>query len=213
MKLLSFLKELITDILTPEDSKIQKLLQISPDRMRHLLPSSSVNMADIHVLFDYGNKVVKTIVKSIKYKNNYNLKKRIAEYFYEEIITLSEDISLFDGSPPLVLPMPMSKNERRKKGFNQCEEFCREIEKIGNKDIEISYNILKKIRETKRQTTLDRAERLLNVKNCMQAEDIIKNRTIIVLDDVYTTLASFREAERALKIAGAKRVIGLFIAH
>lgn len=215
MKIISFLKKLIVDIVTPEETRVQKLLNIPPETMLALLPKSKVSMNNIHILFDYQSKLVKLIVKSIKYKNNQNLKKRIASYFYEEIITLSEDIALFDGSPPIIIPMPMSKNERRTRGFNQCEEICREIEKLGNKDIQISYNILKKVKETKRQTSLGREERMLNVGNSMQVYENsnIKNRTVIVLDDVYTTLSSFREAERALKDSEAKRVIGLFIAH
>lgn len=222
MKVASILEQLITnllnlvkDILVPEDARTKKLLLLDPSQMRDLLPTSPVNMKDIFVLFDYQNKTVKTIVKSIKFKNNYNFKKRVAGYLYEEIINLSEDISLFHGSPPIIVPMPMSKSEKRKKGFNQCEELCQEIEKIGNKDLQISFNILKKIRETKRQTTLSRAERLLNVQNSMVVNPNIdiKNRVFIVIDDVYTTLATFYEAKRALTEAGAKRVIGLFIAH
>lgn len=222
MKLVETLRQLITnllnlteDILVPEDALTQKLLLLGPSLMRDLLPTSPVNMKDIFVLFDYQNKTVKTIVKSIKFKNNSNFRKRVAGYLYEEIINLSEDISLFHGSPPIIVPMPMSKLEKRKKGFNQCEELCREIEKIGNKDLHTSFNILKKVRETKRQTTLSREERLLNVQNSMITNPNIdiKNRVFIVIDDVYTTLATFYEAERALKQSGAKRVIGLFIAH
>lgn len=138
----------------------------------------------------------------------------MAGYLYEEVLDISSDITLFEGTPPLLVPMPMSKNEKRKKGFNQCEELVREIEKLRGDNIAIFHNALKKIRETERQTTLSRDERLLNVKNCIEADSkIVKDKTIIVLDDVYTTLASFSEARRALLKAGARRVIGIFIAH
>jgi len=157
---------------------------------------------------------VRLIVKSIKYKNNAGLRKRIAGYLYEELLDISSEIALFEGAPPLLVPMPMSKVEKRKRGFNQCEELVREIKKIGGDNIEVSYNTLKKVRETERQTKLSREERMENIKNSMQAENkIIKNKTIIILDDVYTTGASLLEARRALLSSGAKRVIGLFIAH
>lgn len=205
--------ELAQDLLAPEDKKIEKLLAIDPGTMRLLLPKSPANIKDIFVLFDYGNNVVRTIVKSIKYKNNAGLRKRIAGFLHEELVEISSEITLFEGAPPILMPMPMSKEEKRKKGFNQCEELCKEIQRI-NSNLEISYNALKKIMETKRQTTLGRDERILNVVDSMEAENkIVKNKTIIVLDDVYTTLASFSEARRALLEAGARRVIGLFIAH
>jgi ComF family protein len=206
--------ELVQNLLAPEDIKIQKLLDLPAGTMRDLLPKSAVYSKDIFVLFDYQNKIVRLIVKSIKYKNNAGLRKRIANYLYEEIIDISSEIALFEGAPPLLVPMPMSKIEKRKRGFNQCEELVREIKKLGGNNIEVSYDTLKKVRETERQTTLSREKRAENVRECMKAENkILKNKTIIVLDDVYTTGASLTEARRALLEAGAKRVIGIFIAH
>lgn len=204
------------NLLAPEDKKVEKLLAIDPSIMRQLLPKSPANIKDVFVLFDYGNKIVRLLVKSVKYKNNAGLRKRVAGFLYEDLMEISSEITLFEGAPPIVVPMPMSKEEKRKKGFNQCEELCREMQKLNppSDGIEVSYNALKKIRETKRQTTLGRDERMLNVINCMAAENkIIKNKTVVVLDDVYTTLASFSEARRALLASGARRVIGLFIAH
>lgn len=206
--------KIIMDLIVPEEQKMAKLLDLEASAMRRLLPASPTNMRDILVLFDYRNKMVRFLVKSIKYKNHAGLKKRIAQYFIDEILEISEDIALFEGGPPLIVPMPMSKQEKRKKGFNQCEELVREIEKNSGHNINISYNALKKIRETKRQTTLSREERLENVKNSMQAmPEKVRNKTVIVIDDVYTTLASFSEARRALHSAGARRTLGFFIAH
>lgn len=208
---------IIADFLAPEDIKIQKLLALPAGAMRDLLPKSPVYSKDIFVLFDYQNKIVRLIVKSIKYKNNYSLRKRIAAYLYEEIVDISTEVALFHGAPPILVPMPMEKNEKRNRGFNQCEELVREIKRIGCENIEASYDILKKMRETKRQTKLSREERLKNVKNSMRASFLLNTRcstkTVIVLDDVYTTGASLLEARRALLSAGYKRVIGLFIAH
>ena len=202
------------DLLAPEDRKIQRLLELDAATMRNLLPSSKTRVKDLFVLFDYDNRIVKLVVRSIKYKNNAGLRKRIAEYLYDEIMEMSSDISLFDGAPPLLVPMPMSKKEKQKKGFNQCEELLKEVEKMVGGNLDISYTALRKIRETKRQTELGRDQRLLNVKNSMMADSSgVGHRTIIVLDDVYTTLASFSEARRVLFSVGARRVVGLFIAH
>ena len=209
--------EQIQNLLIPENKRVQKLLELDTAVMRALLPKSPTNVKDILVLFDYHNKIVRDIVKTIKYRNNASLRKIIASYLYEELTEISSDILLFGGSPPIIVPMPMSRGEKQKKGFNQCEEILREVEKLAGKNIEVSYNTLQKIRETKRQTELGREERLLNVEDSMQVYDSdshkIKDRTVIVLDDVYTTLASFSEAKRALLSSGAVRVYGLFIAH
>lgn len=206
--------EAVQDLLAPENIKIQKLLALPAGTMQSLLPKSPVYSKDIFVLFDYQNKIVRTLVKAIKYKNNAGLRKRIAVYLYEEIMEISADAASFEGALPLLVPIPMSSKERRSRGFNQCEELAREIKKLGGDNIEVSYNTLKKVRETKRQTELSREKRILNVKNSMRA--FLRSegrRVVIVFDDVYTTGASLFEARRALLSAGAKRVIGLFIAH
>lgn len=207
----------VQNILVPENLKIQKLLDINAGLMRELLPKSPVYLKDIFVLFDYQNKIVRLIVKSIKYKNNANLRKRIAGYLYEEILEISSEIALFAGAPPLLVPMPMSQKEKRSRGFNQCEELCKEIKKLSGENIAVSYNTLKKVKETQRQTTLSCEERAKNVKGSMAVSDSARHpmsgKEVIVLDDVYTTGASLFEARRALLSAGAKRVIGIFISH
>lgn len=205
--------EIFLGFLVPEDTKIKKLLGLSVWKMRELLPKSPVNSEDIFVLFDYGHKAVRQLVKAIKYKNNRDLRKKIAILLYEDIVDISSETALFEGSPPILVPMPMSKKEKRKKGFNQCEELVREIKRLGGDNIEISYNTLKKVKETKRQTKLSREERLTNVENSMKSDKDLANKNIIVLDDVYTTGASLIEARRALSSAGARHIIGLFIAH
>lgn len=206
--------EIVRDILVPEDLKVRKLMALPPETMFVLLPKSPVYMQDVYVLFDYGNKVVKLVVKKIKYKNNWNLRKRIAFYLYEEILNITSDMTLLDEIPPLLVPMPMSLSEKRKRGFNQCEEICKEIHKLAGKSLDVSFNTLKKIRETKRQTELGRNERTENLKNSMAADGkAVRGRICFVLDDVYTTGASFAEAKRALRVAGVNRIIGLFIAH
>jgi len=207
----------LIDLLAPEEQRLNRLLSLDEESMKRLLPSSPVRINDVFVLFDYRNKIVKMIIKSIKYKNNLSMKNRIAGYLCDEIIEISSDVALFDGSPPLLVGMPMSKNEKLNRGFNQTEELVFDIRRLSGNNIEISTAVLEKFRETKRQTSLGKKERAQNVKNSMAANPRelakIKNRTIIVLDDVYTTLASFNEAKRALLADGAKRVIGLFIAH
>jgi competence protein ComFC len=205
----------IFNILVPEDIKIDKILKINSDDLYSLLPKSKVSIKDIFVLFDYQNNTIKILIKSIKYRNNLKVKKLISRYLYDEIVSICSDQSLFSGNIPILLPMPMSKKEKKERGFNQCEEVVKELEKLGNKNFEVRYDVLFKTKETLRQTKLSKTKRIKNVVNSMRVFDNskIKDRTIIVFDDVFTTLSTYNEARRVLLKGGSKKVMGLFIAH
>ena len=107
------------------------------------------------------------------------------------------------------------KKEKRERGFNQCEEILSELENSLKNTCDIEYNVLIKVRDTERQTKLKKKERLKNVSNSMIVtnNELIKGRTVIIFDDVFTTLSTFEEARRALNKSGAKKILGLFIAH
>lgn len=214
INVLSFLTETIQNFLVPESNLVQGLIKIDPETMRLMLPNSKVRSEDIFVLFDYQNRAVKTLVKLVKYKNNKNIRERVARYFHEDMAEIFSDIALFEGIPPILIPMPMSKKEKQKRGFNQCEEIVKDIKKISGENFEVSFNALTKHKETERQTKLDREKRILNVKNSMKADSkVVENRIIAVLDDVYTTGSTMLESRRALYDAGAKRVINFFLAR
>ncbi len=204
---------ILLDIIVPEDVRLRKLIHTPPAQLYSLLPKSPVNLADAQVLFEYGNSSVKLLLHAFKYKNHPEIKKRFASYLHDEIVEMISEVKLWYGDAPIIVPMPMSKNEKNKKGFNQCEELILELKKL-DPTLEVCFDALSKIRETKRQATLSKEERLKNVVHSMCANhQKVKGKNIIVLDDVYTTLSSFTEARRALNEAGAKKVFGVFIAH
>ena len=110
----------------------------------------------------------------------------------------------------------MHKNNMRERGYNQSELILKEILKIdkGN-NFDVSFDALSKNKETPHQSKLkNKKDRLNNLKNCFFAnEHLVKNRNIILIDDVITTGTTMNEATRTLKNAGAKKVIGFSLAH
>ncbi len=224
--MLDFLKKvtsLAVDFLSPEDRKVDKLLRLDPSLLYKLLPKPRhIDTPLVEALFDYRDDRVRTIIKVIKYKSNLGMIKRMAVYLYEEIIEFASDASLFEGGGKIIIvPIPASKERRSERGWSQCELLCKEVEKLGEGRLLFRFDILKKIKDTKRQTDLTREERLQNVRGSMRADynpgdELWKkpeNATIIVIDDVLTTGATFHEAKRALRAAGIKKVVGFFIAH
>jgi competence protein ComFC len=78
-------------------------------------------------------------------------------------------------------------------------------------------NTLIKTRSTVPQKTLRRYERLRNIKNSMgiNKRDIekIKDKCVIVIDDIMTTGATIKEAKRVLQKHGAKKIMSVVLAH
>ncbi len=128
---------------------------------------------------------------------------------------LSEREVLNNFTSPLLVSIPSTKDHIYKRGYNPSEVITKEIS--GLTLIPYIPNIILKSRHTPAQKTLSRYERLKNVKNSMSIntrhQDKIKNRCVIVIDDIMTTGATLKEAKRVLLKAGARKIMGVVLAH
>lgn len=117
------------------------------------------------------------------------------------------------GENSVFIPMPLHKNKKRKRGFNQSEIIAKELSLALN--IPLKTNILVKTENTQSQTNLTREERAKNIKNAFQTKNPseIEGKIIFLVDDVFTTGATMEEAAKTLKKAGASHVWGLAVAR
>lgn len=167
-------------------------------------------------LFDYRDPLVRTAIWELKFRGNRSVATLLAEVLFDELSAELSEREIFENfNRPLLVPVPLSKNRRRKRGFNQCEILLDELAKLG-KIFEINKNLLLKIRDTSSQTKTDsRASRLKNLRGAFAVNEngAARHRNIIVIDDVTTTGATLNEAIKTLRRAGAKKVLGFAIAH
>lgn len=101
-----------------------------------------------------------------------------------------------------------SKNNR-KRGFEPVTEICRELSEI----LKIPYekNLLIKIRETPRQSSLDYSRRIRNLIGAvaLARETEADGKTVLLVDDVMTTGSTIEENSYVLKQGGAKAVFAV----
>ena len=111
------------------------------------------------------------------------------------------------GAPPedVILFVPMTAADKRKRGYNQTELIAKELHYILEKPC---LNALVKVRETRSQKSLNENERRENVKNAFSVKnpEKLKGKNVLVIDDVCTTGSTLSEAARAIKAAGAGKV-------
>jgi competence protein ComFC len=110
------------------------------------------------------------------------------------------------GKPNLVIPVPISRGHRQHRGFNQSELLARGISKALR--LPLDTTTLLRVKETPSQRELSREERENNLLYAFKIinNKKIKDKNILLVDDVYTTGSTSRECTRILLEAGAAEV-------
>ena len=157
----------------------------------------------IHIAANYQDLVLKKALWMLKYQGAKQLAKPLAELIRERIWKKLETENW------LVVPVPLSKNKLRHRGYNQAELIARELSDNVRADI-----LFKKFHTKSQVEVKNKEERLANIIGSFEVRnpEKIKGKKIILIDDVLTTGATMREAKKVLKQAGVKKVAGVVVA-
>ena len=119
------------------------------------------------------------------------------------------DPDLFD----VLIPVPLHKERLRERGFNQALLLVRELSRRTG--IPYRKRVLQKKRPTVPQVKLSGVEREKGVRGAFHLleKEEVEGKSILLVDDVYTTGATVNECARVLLAGGAKRVDVLTLAH
>ena len=175
----------------------------------------------IFPLFDYRHRAIKKSIWLLKYKSKRKFANIFADVMYGKIVEELSELSVMKNfREPILIPIPLSKKRYRERGSNQAELICNELIKINNLrhgvDWSLEKNILIKTKETEHQAKIkDRRDRLKNLSDSFSVknQELIKNKNIILIDDVTTTGATLNEARKILRQYGAKKIIAFTVAH
>jgi ComF family protein len=120
---------------------------------------------------------------------------------------------LRSAGPQVVVPVPLHWMRRWQRGYNQSETLAQAL--ASHLHLPCKPGWLRRIRRTAKQTAQAPAERRTNVRGAFRARPgtVLKNRTVLLVDDVLTTGSTASEAARALRAAGAARVVVAVLAH
>jgi len=210
-----FTKEVLVfllEIMFPRDFNIESL-----DKILQTVHFTK-KFLTIYYFFDYKNKIIKDSIWQLKFKNN----KKVAILFGEILSQKIDEIiysKKMNGSFMLI-PVPIHKKRRVERGYNQCEWLCESVvnsmkKNTPTKKINYEPKIIERIKYTEKQSWNGKNKRMSQLKKAFRVTDLIKikNKKIILIDDVTTTGSTIKEIHQTLLESGASLVISITIAH
>lgn len=114
----------------------------------------------------------------------------------------------------LILPVPLSAKRRVERGFNQAEVLARAVARLSGNHLD-AFSLVRKIHTPMHRTAMDRKARESTVKNAFEIKrpKFIEGKSIILVDDIFTSGATVSSCASVLKKHGAASVSVLTLAR
>lgn len=180
----------------------------SIDGLTHFSCRKRLCMNGFTCFWDYAG-VIRRAILALKYK----FAKEVSKEIVEKLVQKLHMECAFLGSNCYLVPIPIHRLRENWRGFNQSSVIGKQIaEKMGWK---FRSDVLVKIKRTQAQADLKGKARVSNVRGvyAVNLRYKLKNTSIILFDDVFTTGSTIKEAAKVLKTSGAGKVWGLTIAR
>lgn len=163
---------------------------------------------------NYSDPLVKKILWAYKYKFIHPLKFPLSRLLLKFLKEKQRDKFIENYRQQiLVLPVPIHRLRLNWRSYNQSELIAQELSRALG--IATAADVLVRPKKRKPQAEIkDKEKRIENTRGifaCVKP-DKVKDKTIVLIDDVTTTGSTLNECARVLKEAGAKKVIGLVVA-
>ena len=135
-----------------------------------------------------------------------------SEYFLGRTLADNIKSNRPDWNIDLIVPVPLHKLKKAERGYNQSFYIAKGIGKFLG--ITFSDRIVKRIKYTESQTTMTLNKREENISGAFRVrnKNAIKNKSILIVDDVITTGATISECGKILLEAGAEKIYAASIA-
>ena len=164
---------------------------------------------DMQILQGRGAFVYTGAMKLAMYRMKYSGRRSYAAPLAEAAYAISGGW-LSSLNVDAIIPIPMFREKERARGYNQAEVFATELSKLMS--VPVYRDVLQRVRNTIPQKGLDRENRQKNLKNAFKIrQSVVEFKCVLIVDDIYTTGATMREAARTLILAYGCRVFSFCI--
>ena len=156
-------------------------------------------------VFEYDENL-KILIHKLKYDNQKFLAKPLSNILYN-YFTHRDEINDVD----IIIPIPLHEKRLKQRGYNQTELLLQSFKETNL----IRTDIVKRVKDTPTQTKLTKEERMENLKDAFEIvdKDEIKNKRILIVDDIFTTGSTALTLAKLLVKNKAKSVKCLTLCH
>lgn len=216
-----FLKEVFDFILPRLCAVCKKKLETNEEVVCYNCLKEIKTASDEKIVFEFGNKFressiitdfdslylfekdkpVQELIHQLKYQQKFLIGKYIGKNLGRSLKRKSANWQL-----DLIVPVPLHHLKLAERGFNQSFYIAKGLE--SELKIKVENKSIKRTRYTQSQTTMDFEDREQNIKDAFSIKNFekIKNKNILLIDDVITTGATIRECGKLLLDNGANKI-------
>lgn len=135
-------------------------------------------------------------------------KKEYADFYIDEMVKRMEE-KIIDMKADILIPVPIHKDKRRQRGYNQAELLARKLS--DSLCIPVDTRLLIRNRYTLPQKQLNDKERLKNLEQAFEINMQVPNafftyQHVILIDDIYTTGSTIEACARVLLTHGIPKI-------
>ena len=145
------------------------------------------------------------LIYSIKYNDRPEVAVRMAAAAAKELM----ERGFFDNID-IIVPVPLSKKKRRKRGYNQCDYIARGLSEVTG--IKVDTNTVVRHIANETQTHKQREARWKNVENVFSvtSPEAFRSKHVLLVDDVATTGATLSSCGKSILAASPETRISIF---
>ena len=160
-----------------------------------------------HLYFFKYDGIIRKIILNYKFNDKAYLYRTISNFLIKNK-EFCEKVKSYD----IIMPVPISKKRFKERGYNQSLLIAKYI--AQNLKIDLENNCLYKHKNIIEQSKLNKEDRIENIKGVysIKNEEKIKNKKILLVDDIYTTGSTIDACSKILIMAGVEKVYFVCIA-
>lgn len=179
----------------------------------NLCEECEMNNKEKNFVFNRSVLLYTTFIKDLLALYKYRGKMSLATDL-SHLMKLTYDFYFNNIEIDLLTYVPLHKNRSNERGFNQAEQLAKELYRLSGVEI---IDSLIKLKDTSKLSMTFKEERIEKVKGAFiikeEASKKINGKSVLLVDDIYTTGVTINECSKILKNAGAKKIYSLTLAR